>query len=189
MKNSDEHRYEYFGTPEGEVMIIENGAARTYVQEDLAFTTYMIEKIKNLYSEAYKALTTIYQKSALNRTYYEFLIVRRFINCNFSKLDNIPDLDEEGAFHFEFVPCPLRAECKYCNIICNAKMDTSLSACEKEIMKLYLDGKKSDEIADMLFKSIHTVRTHKRNAYQKLGVSSTQEFFAYVKKNNLFNNK
>lgn len=187
MRNNSQ--YEYFGTPEGEVMILEGCNARTYIPEDLAFTTYMIEKIKNLYSEAYKALTQTYSKSALNRTYYEFLIVRRFINCNFSKLDNVPDLDEEGVFHFEFVPCPLRAECKYCNIICNAKIDTSLSTCEKEIIRLYLQGKKTDEIADMLYKSIHTVHTHKRNAYQKLGIHSERELFTYAQRNNLFGNK
>lgn len=63
MRNSDEHRYEYFGTPEGEVMIIEGGTARTYVQEDLDFTTYMLEEVD---SHTVRQILKISQ-STLNR--------------------------------------------------------------------------------------------------------------------------
>ena len=46
---------------------------------------------------------------------------------------------------------------------------------EKEIMQLLSDGKNSNERADELFLSFHTVRKHIRNIYDKLQVSTQAE--------------
>lgn len=54
-----------------------------------------------------------------------------------------------------------------------------LSQREKEIIKLLSAGLNSEKIADRLFISYHTVRTHRKNMLQKLGIKSTSELVAY----------
>ena len=180
-------RFEFYGTPEGEVIISENDVHRNYDIKDRDFTAYMLDRIKTFHSEAYRALCETYAKSQLNRSYYEYLIVRRFVKCNFFQFDNVPDL-EDGVFKFEFVPCPLRGECKYDHIICCAKYDTKLTDRENEVMKLYCKGLRTDEIAEMLFISIETVKTHKRNALQKSKMGSLTDFVTYASKNHIYGN-
>ncbi|MBE1426504.1 DNA-binding NarL/FixJ family response regulator [Desulfomicrobium macestii] len=47
-----------------------------------------------------------------------------------------------------------------------------LTAREREIVKLIIDGKKSKEIADTLFISVKTVHKHRSNILEKLGLSN-----------------
>lgn len=47
-----------------------------------------------------------------------------------------------------------------------------LSMREKEIIRLIVEGKSSYEIAQMLFRSIHTINTHRKNIIHKLEVTS-----------------
>ncbi len=49
-------------------------------------------------------------------------------------------------------------------------VDMSLSQREREILCLMADGHSNQEIADQLFISIHTVKTHSSNLYSKLDV-------------------
>ena len=53
--------------------------------------------------------------------------------------------------------------------------NSCLSEREKEVAKLICVGKTSQQIADKLFISKHTVDTHRRRILEKLGVSSTAE--------------
>lgn len=48
----------------------------------------------------------------------------------------------------------------------------SLTSREKEILELLVQGKPNKEIADKLFVSIYTVKSHLKNVYQKLEVNS-----------------
>ena len=48
----------------------------------------------------------------------------------------------------------------------------TLSTRESEILKHVLEGKTSDEIADLLFISVNTVHTHRRNILKKTGAGS-----------------
>ncbi|KQS91408.1 LuxR C-terminal-related transcriptional regulator [Chryseobacterium sp. Leaf394] len=50
-----------------------------------------------------------------------------------------------------------------------------LSGREKEILKMIQDGKRSKEIAELLFISINTVNRHRQNILEKLRVRSTVE--------------
>ncbi|HYV91967.1 MAG TPA: response regulator transcription factor [Chitinophagales bacterium] len=59
----------------------------------------------------------------------------------------------------------------------------SLSRREHEILELLADGKRIKEIADQLFISINTVRTHIRNIYEKLRVQSRTEAINKAGKN------
>lgn len=55
-----------------------------------------------------------------------------------------------------------------------------LSARELEVIYLLVDGKSYKEIAEELFISLNTVKTHIRNIYPKLGVSSRHEIAKLV---------
>ena len=56
-----------------------------------------------------------------------------------------------------------------------------LSKREKEILRLFVLGKSSGEIADQLFISEHTVDTHKRNIKSKLKANSMFELGEYAR--------
>jgi DNA-binding NarL/FixJ family response regulator len=60
--------------------------------------------------------------------------------------------------------------------------DDVLSKRELEILKLYAEGKSSQEIADILFISVKTVGTHKQNVLDKLNLSSTADLVKYALK-------
>lgn len=54
---------------------------------------------------------------------------------------------------------------------------------EEEIMKLTAQGVNNKEIAEKLFISYNTVKTHKKNINKKLDISSTSELINYCLKN------
>ncbi|MEM6721423.1 MAG: response regulator transcription factor [Bacteroidota bacterium] len=51
---------------------------------------------------------------------------------------------------------------------------------EIDILKLIAQNKKTKEIADMLFISVNTVQSHKKNLYSKLNIHSVSELVAYA---------
>lgn len=55
-----------------------------------------------------------------------------------------------------------------------------LSRRELEIIGLVRNGHTNQEIADLLFLSIHTVMTHRKNILHKLGVRNTAEMLALI---------
>lgn len=56
----------------------------------------------------------------------------------------------------------------------------SLSAAERAVFNLYLEGYTATEIADILCLSINTIKTHNKRIYMKLNVSSRKELMLYV---------
>ena len=178
---------EFYGTPSGDVMISGAGSPlKVYEISDRDFTTAMIERLSEFYPDALRALSEYYEKSKANRAYYEYLMIHRFIRCNFNEYDSRSDIDAQGYFRFEFVPCPLRGECKFCNVICSPKFNAKLSDREMQVMKLYFQSHTPEEIADQLFISICTVKKHKRNSLERLKMHSLQEFVSYAAKNKMF---
>lgn len=61
-----------------------------------------------------------------------------------------------------------------------AERAKTLSTAERRILKYYIDGHEITEIPDLAFVSIHTVKKHNSNIYQKLGVSSRDELMLYI---------
>ena len=55
-----------------------------------------------------------------------------------------------------------------------------LSAAERVVMDLYIEGHEIAEIPDLAFISMATVRKHNRNIYEKLEVSSRDEIMLYI---------
>ena len=58
--------------------------------------------------------------------------------------------------------------------------ERNLSAREGEILPYIARGHRPAYVADMLCISEHTVRTHLRNIYRKLGVGSREELIQLV---------
>ena len=58
---------------------------------------------------------------------------------------------------------------------------STLSKAERLVFGLYIKGQKSSEIAANLHLSINTIRTHNRNIYAKLNVSSYKELMVYIR--------
>ena len=146
----------------------------------------MLERIKELYPQAYKALCQCYEKSKPDKPYYNFLIVRRFCKCNFGNLDHTRR-DVSGAIlNIERVSCPLMGECQHEGIICMPKMDSRLSDAEKRVMKLVCDGRSNAEIAEELYLSPNTVKRHISSAYIKSHSRNRADFVKYAKDNDIF---
>ena len=174
---------------EGELWCKSDDGKNTIVDEtQTELIKYMLDGIRERYPLAYKALTKVYQKSALNVPYYQFLIVKRFCKCNFGKLDGTKDdVESNGKFNFEKVECPLRGECSFEGVICSPKFNSKLSEQELRVMKLVYQGKQKEEIAETLYISPYTVKNHIKSVYLKLGIHEKSEFIRYVTENNLFN--
>lgn len=180
---------EFYTTPEGEVTLRKIGCAECQLQQsDTDFIQEMLSNIREYYPQAYEALMDIYSKSLPNKSYRDFLAVRRFIKCNFGVYDNELDVDVNGNYHFEFVSCPMRGECKFDKILCQPKFNSTLSDRQLEIMRLCYNGVSDAEIAERLFISINTVANHRKASFRKLGVHSMAEFNRYAAENNLFKN-
>jgi len=61
-----------------------------------------------------------------------------------------------------------------------AERAQSLTSTERSILRYYAEGKDLNEVAELAFISIHTVRKHNSNIYQKLGVGSKDELLLYI---------
>lgn len=62
----------------------------------------------------------------------------------------------------------------------------SLSAQEKQIIRLIIEGKTSKDIAAELFISKTTVDTHRKNINKKLEISNSSSLIKFAHENNLF---
>jgi DNA-binding CsgD family transcriptional regulator len=159
---------------------------RELTENDTEIIQTLLDFSKTFYPEQYKALNEVYANSSLNKRYFDFLRARRIVGCCFGESDRRADIDHTGGFNFEFVKCPLMAECKHYKIICQPKFDSSLSERELEVMRMYFDHIPTGVIAEKLFISIHTVNNHRKNVLMKLNLHSIDEFITYAYKNKLF---
>ena len=61
----------------------------------------------------------------------------------------------------------------------------NLSEREIEIIRLIVDGLTSTDIADKLFISEHTVKTHRKNIFKKLGINSVSQLTSFAINNQI----
>ena len=59
-------------------------------------------------------------------------------------------------------------------------VETNLTQTEVEILKAIAQGKTTKEIANERFSSIHTINTHRKNIFRKIGVNSAHEAIKYA---------
>lgn len=165
-----------------------DGQTSKITEKDVDLVREVDEMISTFYPEAYKMLKEMYKSSSSNILYHRFRIVSRFIRCNLSNLDHVPDISPDCMMVLESVPCPLRGECQYDGIICRPSFDHCLSSAELRVMEQLYHGSSDSDIAGNLYLSILTVRTHIRNALRRLGLHSRAEFMKYAATNKMFDN-
>lgn len=56
----------------------------------------------------------------------------------------------------------------------------TLSSAEQRVLNYYINGYATADIPALAFISIHTVKKHNRNIYQKLGIASRDELMLYI---------
>ena len=56
----------------------------------------------------------------------------------------------------------------------------TLSPAERSVFDLYIKGYKAQDIANELYLSINTIKTHNRRIFTKLNVSSRKELLVYI---------
>jgi DNA-binding CsgD family transcriptional regulator len=137
------------------------------------------------YPDAHLALLEEYGRQSNNARYQRFLMANRFCKCNWGVIDHKPDVCGEGRANFEHVPCPMRGECKYENVICHPVFNGKISDAEMRVINLMYKGFSRTQIAEELFISPYTVGNHIRNACARIGVSKEVDLLAYAVKNNL----
>lgn len=168
---------EFYTCPDGSINMKElNEPVMTYDQSCREVTEEMLLWIKTLYPSAFKALSDLYSKSQMNRDYFEFQMVHRFIRCNFGEYDGLKlDITKPGTFNFECVKCPLRGECRYEGEICMPEKDTNITEREKEVAKLLCKHFTRQQIADELCISPYTVNRHIANIKARLNLKHTSQ--------------
>ena len=176
---------EFSGLPDGEVEVRQDGKVFTLMPFHREFIDAFIDILINKRVVAFKALEQRYIKSKANDNYYEFLIVRGFIKCNFIVHDNRMDIDDAGNLNTEYVLCPRTGECLECGIICNSPANTELSDREIDVLRLLADGFDNLEIANQLYISPSTVHNHRNNILRKLNKNNTAELVRYWFENNM----
>lgn len=68
----------------------------------------------------------------------------------------------------------------------SSKSSVLFSKRELEILKLIVEEKKNQEIAELLFIDVSTVQTHKKNLIKKMGVKTAVGLVKYTLENKLF---
>lgn len=177
-------RIEFFAY-NNEVWYSENGSAARKMSDTSDIVADLFRAIDEQYPEAMAALRQTYAEAAGEIRYFQYLIVRRFIKCNFANIDDKFDIDEERLV-FEYVPCPLRGECRLEGVVCKPKFSSALSAAELRVLELLYKGTPKLLIAERLFLSAYTVDNHIKHAYKKLGVHSEAEFVKYADAHGMF---
>lgn len=176
-----------FYTCDDKVYCLSDGKATEVTEHDKEFIDELLSDVENFYPEAYITLQDVYSRSITNLPYMRYLMARRFLKCNFGKLDTTEhDVDNERIFHFEKVSCPLRGECRHECVICMPKFNSKLSDAEMRVMRVFYEFKDIMKIAELLYLSGHTVKNHIKSAYAKLGIHTRGEFIKYASKHQLF---
>ena len=175
---------EFFKAEDGITILLNNNGTYIPIDENNGnLIDEILVLIKSLYPKAYNSLFELYGKAAN----YKWLIIRRFINCNWSIADNKPDIDDSGFTNLETVPCPLRCECRYDHVICNPELSTVLSKREIEVVKLICEGLDDNTIADRLYLSYWTVGNHRKHIHKKISCHTAADIIVWARKNNIIN--
>ena len=176
---------EFYTTPDGDVMYKQPGEPVKMLEQcDRDVITGVLSHIQDLWPIAFERLAKTYSVNELNRVFYEFNMVTRFLACNCGEYDGTyPDIDADGKWNLELVRCPLRGRCKDEGVICKPELRTSLTERETEILELISRGKQATEIAYMLNISPFTVNRHRENIKVRLKLRTIGEMVSYYHQN------
>ncbi len=162
---------------EADVLIIEHGFKS-------CFSTETIEKVRNDYP-ALGILVISHEKSADE--------IRRIINLGIKNY-LLKDCDEQEIT--DAISACNRGDKYFCGQIIDVLLEKeintqehcmtgSISEREGEVIRQLASGKRPKEIALIMNLSYHTIVTHKRNIYSKLGINNTVELAMYAARTGL----
>lgn len=94
----------------------------------------------------------------------------------------IPEIDDLIEYLAREDEAPAAAPLPECSPLFQqfVKNIDTLSAAERAVFDLYMQGCTAKEIADLLCLSINTIKTHNRRIYMKLNVTSRKELMVYI---------
>ena len=86
---------EFYNTPDGSVMYKENGQPVKLLSENnRGIIEAIMTIIQQRYPIAFARLAELYSRYERNRIHFEFMMVHRFIRCNFGEYDQFKyDID------------------------------------------------------------------------------------------------
>jgi DNA-binding CsgD family transcriptional regulator len=178
--------YEFNTRPtDGLIEVRHHDEIKILNEYDRDLVSELYENIRKRFPQAYEDLCNRYQKSIQNIMYFEYRVVCGFIKCNWGVFDNKWDIDDDGNWVFEFIPCPMAGECKSEGRICRAKEKTAILESEMRVLKLIVQGYKVIDIADELYLSPKTVESHVYNMLKKLDLHSNAALVDYWHRHNL----
>lgn len=151
---------------------------------DDCFSIDVIDQVKNRYPSL-NILVISHEKAADE--------IKRIINIGIKNY-LLKDCDEQEIT--DAIKACARGEKYFCGQIIDALLEKELSAQEHcatgsisereiEVIKELVTGKRPKEIAARMNLSYHTIVTHKRNIYSKLGINNTIELAKYAVKTGL----
>ena len=161
----------------------DDGESKRLTKFSKEIVTMVASIIKDRFPASYARLATLYEKA--DPTERMYLMVERFIRCNFGSDDYMKyDIDDE-TFNFEEVKCPLRGRfCPDEGVICKPKSIFHLGREEKQTAKLYVKGYNFKEIAAKLGKSPSTIKVELFRIKNKLGVKNCREIIKRLRLSN-----
>lgn len=155
---------EFLTSSDGIVMITEENGNYTPIKPGDPCIRKINTLVREQCPQAHNRLLELYGNQVYTR-------VLRFMKCNFSIHDSTPDLVGD-KMNFEYVPCPMRGECKDEGIICNPVVSHGLRVREIEVLQLMSEGYTDKETATKLFLSVHTVITYRKSLLVKLACNN-----------------
>lgn len=171
-------KIEFYVSPDGKVKVDEEGIpfVKEYVESDRELTDYVAGLIEKQYPEAFHALEQEYRASRPNMPFFRFLIVHRFVRCNFGKFDGLTYDIDGGVLHIEDIACPLkwRNDCPLKDIVCRPK-PFGLSPRETEVVKMVSTGCTYKEVSEELGITHSTVKNVIQKAKEKLNLTSSKD--------------
>ncbi len=172
---------EFHTEPFGEDIIVsQDGKHRTFTEKDTELIKQMYAEIETMYPEAFKRLQELYNSSAD----FRYLVVRRFVKCNFGLADEKQDIDHNGNWNLEKVKCPIRGGfCCDEEVICLPRFNAGLTSKETEILSLI--NLPAKEIANKLFISNSTAENHIANIKRKLELGTNTALTEYAIRHNI----
>lgn len=160
---------------EGEVRYRIDGVERILKPDDREMIDFILGCLYRFFPDALSALDEECEASKLNRRFYDFRRVDMFIRCNFSEHDMLSFDIRNGLLHFEDVKCPRRGICKHEGVICKPRLRMQVPKEEGKVAALYSKGLSAAEIADVLKKSIKTVKNQLESVRKRLHLDRTRD--------------
>lgn len=180
----------------GEVITVKNDGVTGY-----SFALEYLENVNRNYKNHLRAADLILRRQVGDEHYKHLKKVANLynsnlavisMNCGFGGMDNVPDYDTSGEFHFEFAACPFRATCPFNGynpalrgkslVCCNPIYETGLTPRQQEAADLLVNTSYSLlDIASAMNVSENAVKHYASDIYSVLGVNSRQELTLLLK--------